>query len=48
MQYNLKEIAMYDYTEVFDKYKELVDRINQVNEFWLNSLFSTIKAFFSL
>jgi|APCry1669191860_1035381.scaffolds.fasta_scaffold11029_2 hypothetical protein len=46
MQHNLKEIAMYDYTKATKQYQELFDKIQQVNEFWTNSIISSIKEFF--
>jgi len=36
---------MYDYLDVYNKYKELVDRIHQANEFWTNSFYSCFKEF---
>ena len=34
------------YKETTKQYEELAERIRDVNEFWLNSIFSSTKEFF--
>jgi len=39
---------MFDFEKPFKQYEELVERIKEVNEFWINSVFSSAKEFFKL
>jgi len=39
---------MFDFEKPFKQYEELVERVRQVNEFWLQSTLSTIKEFFKI
>ena len=34
------------YNEAVKQFEELSDRIKQVNEFWINSVFSSFKSFY--
>jgi hypothetical protein len=47
---NKKEIKMFDfekqYKDATKQFEELADRIKEVNEFWINSVFSASKEFF--
>jgi len=42
----LKELYMIQVEKYFKQYEELVERIKDVNEFWLNSVLSATKEFF--
>jgi|GEM_PF-1396686 hypothetical protein len=39
---------MFDFEKPFKQYEELVERVKEVNEFWLQSTLSTIKEFFKI
>ena len=38
---------MFDFTKQTKQFEELAKRIQEVNEFWINSIISTSKEFFS-
>jgi hypothetical protein len=42
---NLKENTMFDFVKVTKQYEELAERIKEVNEFWINSVISSLKQF---
>ena len=35
------------FEKVFKQYEELTERVKEVNEFWINSVLSSLKAFYS-
>ena len=37
---------MFDFTKQIQQYEELAERIKEVNEFWVNSIFASTKEFF--
>lgn len=39
---------MFDFEKPYKQYEELVERIKDVNEFWINSVFSSFKEFFKI
>ena len=39
---------MFDFEKPYKQYEELVERIKEVNEFWINSVLSSAKEFFKL
>jgi hypothetical protein len=38
---------MFDFTKQTKQFEELADRIKEVNEFWINSMLSSLKSFYS-
>lgn len=52
-QFNLKENTMIDfgfekyYKEVAKKTEEVAEQIKQANEFWVNSILASYKAFYA-
>ena len=38
---------MFDFTKTIQQYEELAERIKEVNEFWINSVFASTKEFFN-
>ena len=38
---------MFDFTKQTKQYEELAQRIKEVNDFWYNCMFSSIKDFFN-
>jgi predicted RNase H-like HicB family nuclease len=38
---------MFDFTKQTKQFEELAERIKEVNEFWINSMLSSIKSFYS-
>ena len=38
---------MFDFTKQIKQYEELAERIQQVNEFWINSVLTSTKEFFN-
>lgn len=42
----LKELFMFDFTKQIQQYEELAERIKEVNEFWINSVVSSVKEFY--
>lgn len=44
-QFNLKENTMFDFTKQTKQFEELAQRIKEVNEFWINSVISSLKQF---
>ena len=36
---------MFDFTKTTKQYEELAERIKEVNEFWINSVISSLKQF---
>jgi hypothetical protein len=38
---------MFDFTKQTKQYEELAERIKQVNEFWINSVLTSVKEFFN-
>jgi predicted RNase H-like HicB family nuclease len=36
---------MFDFVKVTKQYEELAERIKEVNEFWINSVISSLKQF---
>jgi len=47
MQYNLKEIAMYDFESTYKQYEIFLEQVKQAGEFWVNSYLSSIKELFN-
>ncbi len=39
---------MFDFEKPFKQYEELVERVKEVNEFWVNSVFSSVREFFKI
>jgi hypothetical protein len=39
---------MFNFDKQVKQYEELAERIKEVNEFWINSVFSAAKEFFKL
>jgi len=39
---------MFEFEKPFKQYEELVERVKEVNEFWVNSVFSSVKEFFKI
>jgi len=39
---------MFDFEKPYKQYEELLVRIKDVNEFWINSVFYSIKEFFKI
>jgi hypothetical protein len=39
---------MFDFEKSYKQYEELVERVKEVNEFWVNSVFSSVKQFFKV
>ena len=37
---------MFDFTKQTKQFEELAERIKEVNEFWINSVVSSIKEFY--
>ena len=37
---------MFDFTKQIQQYEELAERIKEVNEFWINSVVSSVKEFY--
>ena len=38
---------MFDFTKQTKQFEELAERIKEVNEFWINSMLSSLKSFYS-
>ena len=47
MQQLTKEKTMFDFTKQTKQFEELAKRIQEVNEFWFNAVFSSAKEFFT-
>lgn len=46
MQHNLQEIAMFDFYKEYDKkFQDLAKQVKQVNDFWIDSIVSSLKMF---
>jgi hypothetical protein len=41
-------IKMVDFESQYKKYEMVIERLKQVNEFWINSVLSTAKEFFKV
>lgn len=39
---------MFDFTKQTKQFEELADRLKEVNEFWINSVLSSLKSFYSI
>jgi len=39
---------MFEFDKAYKQYEELVERVKEVNEFWINSVFSSVKEFFKV
>lgn len=39
---------MFDFEKSYKQYEELIERVKQVNEFWMNSVFYSVKEFFNI
>jgi hypothetical protein len=39
---------MFDFTKQTKQFEELAERLKQVNEFWINSVVSSIKEFYKV
>jgi hypothetical protein len=39
---------MFDFTKQTKQYEELAERIKEVNEFWINSVISSVKEFYKV
>ena len=44
----LKGNIMFDFTKQTKQYEELAERLKEVNEFWINSVLSSFKSFYSV
>jgi hypothetical protein len=44
---NQKGKTMFDFTKQTKQYEELAKRIQEVNEFWINSVLTSTKEFFN-
>jgi len=44
----IRRNPMFDFTKQTKQYEELAQRIKEVNEFWINSIFSSAKEFFKV
>jgi predicted RNase H-like HicB family nuclease len=38
---------MFDFTKQTKQFEELAERLKEVNEFWINSVLSSFKSFYS-
>ena len=39
---------MFEFEKAYKQYEELVSRVKDVNEFWINSVFYSVKEFFNI
>jgi hypothetical protein len=37
---------MFDFEKQYKQYEQLAERIKEVNDFWINSIFASTKEFF--
>ena len=39
---------MFDFEKQYKNYEQVIDRIKEVNEFWINAVLSSIKEFYKV
>jgi hypothetical protein len=48
MRNTFKETLMFDFEKQYKNYEQVIDRIKEVNEFWINAVLSSIKEFYKV
>ena len=39
---------MYNFDKAYKQYEDFVEQVKQINEFWVNSVFSSVREFFKI